>query len=142
MKVADRRDRNRNLSLRKRFTNPCTTGLRGQGAGEFKSVPAADRFDDRFDNASRFDSSQTPPPLDSQPYFPVEPHSDVSAQVLQLEAENRQLQLELRALVQFKSDSCIRLSASPTPAMAMPTQLERFVARQTNSSLPTFSDAA
>ena len=53
-----------------------------------------------------------------------------------------QLQLELRALEQSKSDSRVRSSASPTPAMSMPTQLEKFVARQTDSSLPTFSGAA
>ena len=96
----------------------------------------------RFDSASRFDSSQTPPPFDFQPSFPAEPHSDVSAQVLQLEAEIRQLQLELRALEQSKSDSRVRLSAGPTAAMSMPTQLEKFVARQTDSSMLTFSGAA
>ena len=105
-------------------------------------APVAHRFEDRFDSASRFDSSQTPPPFDFKPSFPAEPHSDVSAQVLQLEAEIRQLQLELRALEQSKSDSRVRSSASPTPAMSMPTLLEKFVAGQTDSSLPTFSGAA
>ena len=65
---------------------------------EFERAPIAHRHDDRFDSASRFDSSQTPPPFNFQPSFPAEPHSDVSAQVLQFKAEIRQLQLELRTL--------------------------------------------
>ena len=90
---------------------------------EYDRAPVAHHFEDCFDNASRFDSTQTPLPFDFQPSFPAEPHSDVSAQVCKLEAEIRQLQLELRALEQSKSDSRVRSSASPTPAMPMPTQV-------------------
>ena len=37
---------------------------------EYDRAPVAHRFEDRFDSATRFDSSQTPPPFNFQPVFP------------------------------------------------------------------------